>query len=80
MEKQDEKPHGLLKACVQVSGASFLLGDQSLLPLCPTVWSSGHGRLSGSLCHVLGLLVPPSQQASNTFYTFYGAPYTSSPF
>ena len=37
MEKQDEKPQGPLKVCVQVSGASLLLGDQSLLPLCPTV-------------------------------------------
>ena len=36
--------------------------------------------MSGSLCHVLGLLVPPSQQASHTFSTFYGAPYSSSPF
>ena len=37
MEEQDEKPQGSLKVCVQVSGASLLLGDQSLLPLCLTV-------------------------------------------
>ena len=27
MEEQDEKPQGSLKACMQVSGASLLLGD-----------------------------------------------------
>lgn len=80
MEERDEKPPGPLEASAQVSGASLPLGDPELVPThAPQPDPLGLGHCPALFAVFWGLLVPPDQQASDTHYTFYGAPCISSP-